>query len=87
MRGLAPARLLRRAHERERIVKGNVEDLTVGFERAELVVVLHVRTEAAEVGDDRLVVVRMQTHLAWKRQQLQRLFERDRLLGHARLQR
>ena len=63
------------------------EHVVVRFERPELVAVLDVRTEAAEVRQDRLAVVRVAADLARQREQLQRLVERDRRFRHAAGQR
>src|SRR5688572_10547355 len=84
---LTAARLLRRANQRQRRVERDGEDVVVRFERSEFVTVLHVRAEAAEVGDDRLVVVGVHAEGARQREQLERLLQRDRRFGHAALQR
>src|SRR5580765_7358408 len=44
-----------RAQQCERGVERDAEDIVLGLERSELVVVFHVRPEAAEIGDDRLI--------------------------------
>src|SRR5262249_43543444 len=63
---------------RERARQIDREQIVVRRERAIVVAVLHVRTEPAEAGDDRLPRFRVRAELARQLEQLERLLQRDR---------
>ena len=54
-----------------------MEDVVAGFEIGVGLAVLHIRSEAADAGDDRLAVFRMAADFARQREKLECMLEID----------
>jgi hypothetical protein len=85
--GLSAARSLRRREQFHRAGQVDGKQIIGRFERPIVVAVLHVRSEAAEAGDDRLSRLGVEAKLPRQLQQAERLLQRDGRLGHRRQER
>src|SRR5208282_680195 len=74
------------SNQRHRSVEADVKDIVAGFEIGVSLAVLHVRSEPADAGADRLAVLGMATDFARQGKQRKRAVEVDVLRRHALLQ-